>query len=139
MYKIEIPRQIGQTIKSKRLERDLTQEQLAKLTNTSRSLIYRLEKGTTNGISLEKLFEILKALDLELAIIDLNNKQKIIQKITMDSSAHDDQAQVEKTAPTPAFTHKATTKKDSIRNSQAQREKELEAIRNIRTLNAKKR
>lgn len=46
MYEIEIPRQIGQSIKSKRLKKGFTQEQLTKLSNTSRSLVYRLEKGT---------------------------------------------------------------------------------------------
>lgn len=44
MYKIEIPRQIGQAVKEKGLEKGLTQEELAKLSNTSRSLIYRREK-----------------------------------------------------------------------------------------------
>lgn len=44
MYKIEIPRQIGQAVKVKGLEKGLTQEELAKLSNTSRSLIYRREK-----------------------------------------------------------------------------------------------
>lgn len=44
MYKIEILRQIGQAVKEKRLEKGLTQKELAKLSNTSRSLIYRLEK-----------------------------------------------------------------------------------------------
>lgn len=44
MYKIEILRQIGQAVKEKGLEKGLTQEELAKLSNTSRSLIYRREK-----------------------------------------------------------------------------------------------
>lgn len=138
MYKIEIPRQIGQMIKSKRLEKGFTQEQLASFANTSRSLVYRLEKGATNGISLNKLFDILKVLDLELAIIDSNNTPKSIQKITNSTDAQSNHAKTRNELLSPAPDHKTTIKKDSSRNTPAQREKELKAIQNIRSLNIHK-
>lgn len=141
MYKIEIPRQIGQIIKSKRLKKGFTQEQLAKLSNTSRSLVYRLEKGTTNGISLDKLFDILKVLDLEFAVIDLDDALKNIGQDATDQEGipgiPDDRIRVKKKPPIRA-SNDAAVKKNSSRNSRAQRQKELRAIQNIKALNTQK-
>ena len=130
MYEIEIPRQIGQSIKSKRLKKGFTQEQLAKLSNTSRSLVYRLEKGTTNGISLDKLFGILRTLDLELSIIDLDDESKNTGQDTTDSEGHGNHKIKKRPSALTAG------KNDSSRNSRAQRQKELKAIQNIKVLNA---
>ncbi|MEE1421075.1 MAG: helix-turn-helix domain-containing protein [Eggerthellaceae bacterium] len=130
MYEIEIPRQIGQSIKSKRLKKGFTQEQLAKLSNTSRSLVYRLEKGTPNGISLDKLFGILRTLDLELSIIDLDDESKNTGQDTTDSEGHGNHKIKKRPSALTAG------KNDSSRNSRAQREKELKAIQNIKVLNA---
>ena len=130
MYEIEIPRQIGQSIKSKRLKKGFTQEQLTKLSNTSRSLVYRLEKGTTNGISLDKLFGILRTLALELSIIDLDDESKNTGQDTTDSEGHGNHKIKKRPS---AFT---AGKNDSSRNSRAQRKKELRAIQNIKALNA---
>lgn len=134
MYEIEIPRQIGQSIKSKRLKKGFTQEQLAKLSNTSRSLVYRLEKGTTNGISLDKLFGILRTLDLELSIIDLDDESKNTGQDTTDSEGHGNHKI--KKRPSALTANNAAGKNDSSRNSRAQRKKELRAIQNIKVLNA---
>lgn len=134
MYEIEIPRQIGQSIKSKRLKKGFTQEQLAKLSNTSRSLVYRLEKGTTNGISLDKLFGILRTLDLELSIIDLDDESKNTGQDTTDSEGHGNHKI--KKRPSALTANNAAGKNDSSRNSRAQRKKELRAIQNIKALNA---
>lgn len=134
MYEIEIPRQIGQSIKSKKLKKGFTQEQLAKLSNTSRSLVYRLEKGTTNGISLDKLFGILRTLDLELSIIDLDDESKNTGQDTTDSEGHGNHKI--KKRPSALTANNAAGKNDSSRNSRAQRKKELRAIQNIKALNA---
>ncbi len=135
MYRVDIPRQIGQIIKNKRLEMGLTQVQLANLTNTSRSLLYRLEKGTTNGIMLDKLFEILKALELEVAILDVRSSPKGIQKISTGHDAHNDKAKVkERTSPS----RKAADRNTPSRNARTQLDREQEAIRKIRGLNVEK-
>lgn len=135
MYEIEIPRQIGQAIKNKRLKKGFTQEQLAKLSNTSRSLVYRLEKGTTNGVSLDKLFEILQALDLKFAIIDLDDAPKNIEQNTTSLDLHSTRKRIKK-RPSTITANNTAGKNDSSRNSRAQREKELRAIQNIKALNA---
>lgn len=133
MYKINIPRQIGQAIKDKRLEMGLTQVQLAELTNTSRSLIYRLEKGTTNGIMLDKLFQILKALKLGLAITDDRKSPKSIHGIAMEHDVSNGQAKGRTVS-----SRKTATRNDPSRNAPAQLDKERTALRNIKGLDAAK-
>lgn len=141
MYRIEIPRQIGQAIKEKRLEKGLSQEQLAILSNTSRSLIYRLEKGTTNGVSLDKLFDVLRILGLEFALVDLDGSPENAQQNTTKSNiptapnVHRDRKGAKKRHSTRTHNN-AAGKNDSSRNSRAQRKKELRAIQNIKALNA---
>lgn len=136
MYKVmNIPRQIGQVVKERRLEIGLTQVQLAELTNTSRSLIYRLEKGATNSITLDKLFEILKALELEIAILDAQSPPKIIQKITPRPNSYDVFSETKERISSLC---KAASRSDSSRNAPTQHSKEQAAIRNIKGLNAEK-
>ena len=93
-------------------------------------MVYRLEKGTTNGISLDKLFGILRTLDLELSIIDLDDESKNTGQDTTDSEGHGNHKIKKRPSALTAG------KNDSSRNSRAQRQKELKAIQNIKVLNA---
>lgn len=132
MYKqVRIPRQIGQAVKDKRIRLGYTQAQLAELSNTSRSLVYRLEKGATNGISLDKLFAILNALGLELAVIDEDKATKSIERITSDLAVDDVQKKPKEQSISPKPNREKKIKASPARNTQAQYDKEIEAAGNI--------
>ena len=68
MEHIRTARQIGQAIRDKRLQRGLTQQELADASHVSRSLIVRLEKGTATALYPEKLIGVLDALGLYLIL-----------------------------------------------------------------------
>ncbi|WP_409021619.1 helix-turn-helix domain-containing protein [Dellaglioa sp. P0083] len=58
---------ISQLIRKKRKALSLTIEQLAEKSNVSISLISRIERGDVANISINKLYDIASALDLELS------------------------------------------------------------------------
>ncbi|WP_288219987.1 helix-turn-helix domain-containing protein [uncultured Adlercreutzia sp.] len=74
MERIRTARQIGQTIREKRLQQGLTQQELADASHVSRSLIVRLEKGTATALYPEKLIDVLSALGLHLVLVDAQDK-----------------------------------------------------------------
>ncbi|MFT6896468.1 MAG: putative transcriptional regulator [Paraglaciecola sp.] len=55
-----VTKEIGERLKRKRLNRNLSQEELGSLSNTSRNIVKNAEKGST---SLVNLIAVLKALD----------------------------------------------------------------------------
>ena len=58
--------EIGKRIKSLRKEKDLTQEQLAKIGGISRVTLGKLERGQVGGISIKTLDTILSHLSYEI-------------------------------------------------------------------------
>ncbi len=62
-------REISSAIRARRLERALSQAQLAELANVSRHFIIRLEHGQ-DGASLDVVLRILATLGLELTFAD---------------------------------------------------------------------
>lgn len=69
MEYIVTPRQIGLTIRERRRERGLTQEELAEAAHVSRTFVIRLEKGMAAALYPEKLIAVLDALGLRLALV----------------------------------------------------------------------
>lgn len=70
-------RQIGENIRNIRIEKKLSQEQLAELSDYSVSQIYRIEAGSAN-ISLEGLIRIMEALDINantLIKVNMNSEK----------------------------------------------------------------
>ena len=65
---------IGETIEHMRLEKDWTQEDLAKAVGTSQSAIHRIEKGRQN-ISLEMIKKLSEALGKQILSINDSNSQ----------------------------------------------------------------
>ena len=59
-------RQVGTRIQALRIDRDLTQEQLAQLSGVSRNVLMDVEHGR-RGILHERLFDIAKALGVSAA------------------------------------------------------------------------
>jgi transcriptional regulator with XRE-family HTH domain len=95
---------IGQSVKSRRVAKEISQEALAKLSGVSHASIARFETGKGN-ISLENLLLILKALEMadELKIIF---KEKELS---------------------PTLLAKATTKKTKERVRKSQKKNELKS------------
>ncbi|ANF83452.1 transcriptional regulator (plasmid) [Acinetobacter sp. NCu2D-2] len=60
----EISKQIGQLIRKHRVEKKITQENLALLCCIDRSYLGRIERGEVN-LTVEKLYEISNALEVE--------------------------------------------------------------------------
>ena len=59
---------IGQQIRSERKRRKLSQANLAKLLNMSRTTISQIESGTVQDVGVRKLIRILEVLGLELRV-----------------------------------------------------------------------
>jgi transcriptional regulator with XRE-family HTH domain len=95
---------IGQSVKARRVTKELSQEALAKLSGVSHASIARFETGKGN-ISLENLLLILKALEIA-------DELKIIFK-DKDVS--------------PSLLAKATTKKTKERVRKSQKKSELKS------------
>ncbi len=95
---------IGQSVKARRVVKEITQEALAKLSGVSHASIARFETGKGN-ISLENLLLILKALEIadELKIIF---KEKEVS---------------------PSLLAKATTRKTKERVRKSQKKSELKS------------
>lgn len=70
MHKVDSSRQIGYIVRRQRSEAGLTQKQLAKQAGVSERLVISLELGDATGIRLDKLLQVLSALDLSLAVVD---------------------------------------------------------------------
>lgn len=95
---------IGQSMKAKRIMKEISQEELAKLSGVSHASIARLETGRGN-ISLENLLLIMKSLGMA-------DELKIIFKESESS---------------PSMLAKATTKKTRERVRRSQKSKELKS------------
>ena len=61
----EISSQIGNIIRKKRVEKDITQEMLALQCNIDRSYMGRIERGEVN-LTVEKLYMIAKVLEVDV-------------------------------------------------------------------------
>lgn len=61
----EISSKIGNIIRMKRVEKDITQEMLALQCNIDRSYMGRIERGEVN-LSVEKLYMIAKVLEVDV-------------------------------------------------------------------------
>ena len=70
MKEISTSRQIGLAIREERLRKSLTQQQLADLAGVSRGFINRIEKGSAAAVYPDKLFAVLNALKLKLALVE---------------------------------------------------------------------
>ncbi|WP_072500690.1 MULTISPECIES: helix-turn-helix domain-containing protein [Olsenella] len=68
MRQIHIPRQMGQAVRSRRLELGLTRRELADKAGVSERLVLSLEQGEATGIRLDKLLGILGSLGLSLYV-----------------------------------------------------------------------
>lgn len=64
-----LPR-MGTAVRALRLNRKMTQADLAAAADVSRVWISNLERGTTEGLELGRLMRVLDALDASLAVID---------------------------------------------------------------------
>lgn len=73
----EFLREIGQRLRKQRLKKRLTQENLAKLVQTDRTAITRVENGRQN-ISFGYLSRIASALGLSCQIRIVNSKEKVL-------------------------------------------------------------
>ena len=60
---------LGEKIRKKRIERDITQEELAKAINTTKQTIYKYEQGIVTNIPSDKIELIAKALDVSPAYL----------------------------------------------------------------------
>ncbi|MDV2488396.1 MULTISPECIES: helix-turn-helix domain-containing protein [Acinetobacter] len=61
----EISSKIGNIIRKKRVEKDITQEMLALQCNIDRSYMGRIERGEVN-LTVEKLYMIAKVLEVDV-------------------------------------------------------------------------
>lgn len=77
---IELMKQISENIKKYRKERNLTQEQLAEHSELSISFISRLERNSLDNISILKINQIAKALNIPITYI-IESKKNNIQSI----------------------------------------------------------
>ena len=66
---IETPRQVGLAVRKARKAEGITQKQLAKRAGVSERLVTALELGDATGIRLDKMLQVLSALDLSLAVL----------------------------------------------------------------------
>lgn len=64
----QFARQIGRIVRERRVLLNMTQQELAALAGTSVRLVISLELGESPGIRLDKLTQVLDALDLSLAV-----------------------------------------------------------------------
>lgn len=135
MAKLKIPRQIGQVVKDRRIAMGITQSQLAELSNTSRSLVYRVEKGATNGVAFDKLFDVLKALGLELAVVDAKGSFKDALKNAADTEGGRSMEALGNRLQPYGIGCKTVSKGSSSRNAETRLEEELKAARNIKGFN----
>lgn len=132
----KIPRQIGQAVKEKRHEMGLTQSQLAESSNTSRSLVYRLEKGISNDMSLDKLYSILGALGLGLAVFDEASKPEGIESVHVGDNADRGGKGHAGKPLVSGSSSRGMPKGNSSRNTGIQYERELKAAGNIKGFKA---
>lgn len=135
MTKLKIPRQVGQVVKNKRIAMGISQSQLAELSDTSRSLVYRVEKGATNGVAFDKLFDVLKALGLELAVVDTKSASKGAQKNAADMEDGRNMEMPGTRSHSHRTNRKTVSKASSPHDAEAQFEEELKAARNIKGFN----
>ncbi len=63
---------IGKFIKTKRKERGLTQEQMAKELGISRYTLYKIEKGQLGEVSFVKIWSALRMLGYDLCVTRFN-------------------------------------------------------------------
>ena len=70
---IDLPRQMGIAVRQARKEAGLTQKKLAERAGVSERLIIALELGDATGIRLDKLLNVLEALDLSLAVLGVGD------------------------------------------------------------------
>lgn len=69
MRAVNSSRAIGRIVKEQRVAAGLTQKKLAKKAGVSERLVIALELGDATGIRLDKLLQVLSALDLSLAVL----------------------------------------------------------------------
>ena len=69
MREVRTSRAIGRIVKEQRVAAGLTQKKLAKKAGVSERLVIALELGDATGIRLDKLLQVLTALDLSLAVL----------------------------------------------------------------------
>lgn len=66
---VRSPKLLGERITDLRFERELTQRQLAELTGLDERYLRDLEHGL-NTVAVRRIFEVLRALDVHLEIVD---------------------------------------------------------------------
>lgn len=66
--RIDLARQIGQAVRDRREELDMTQAELACSAGVSRTFVIRLEKGRAQAVVPQKVLDVLDALGLSLFV-----------------------------------------------------------------------
>lgn len=79
MRTVSSSRAIGRIVKEQRVEAGLTQKKLAKKAGVSERLIIALELGDATGIRLDKLLQVLSALNLSLAVLGAGDDKAAAQ------------------------------------------------------------
>lgn len=75
MRVVNSSRAIGYIVREQRTKVGLTQKKLAKKAGVSERLVIALELGDATGIRLDKLLQVLTALDLSLAVLGASDDE----------------------------------------------------------------
>lgn len=75
-YLIRMPRYLGKAIKTARKSKNMTQKDLANVTDTSVKFICEVERGK-ESVQIDKVFDLLRALSLQVYLTDKPLKEKI--------------------------------------------------------------
>lgn len=87
MREVRTSRAIGRIVKEQRVAAGLTQKKLAKKAGVSERLVIALELGDATGIRLDKLLQVLTALDLSLAVLGAGDDEA--QEKPQQTGTHD--------------------------------------------------
>jgi HTH-type transcriptional regulator/antitoxin HipB len=77
---VRLPSQLGALIQSARLQRNMTQQQLASLIGKQQKTISAIENGS-EGTKLDTLLRVIAILDLDLQVIPRRNDGKDIADV----------------------------------------------------------
>ncbi|MBN9145668.1 MULTISPECIES: helix-turn-helix transcriptional regulator [unclassified Novosphingobium] len=77
---IRLPSQLGALVRSARLERNLTQQQLANLIGKQQKTISAIENGS-EGTKLDTLLSVIAILDLDLQVVSRRKDGKDITDV----------------------------------------------------------
>lgn len=73
--------EIGEIVKQKRSEKNMTQAELGEAAGLSRTSIVNLETGKLFEIGFGKVLAVLNALDLDLRVSDFNSGRPVFEEL----------------------------------------------------------